>query len=269
MREMQCFGKHIQEIGMSHTVEVRGVRIGEGIPKIIVPIVAETREEILRDARNLRESGCDLVEWRADWFDNVFSFDRVREILEELRGILGDRPLLFTFRTKKEGGEKEIDPEAYAELNIRAAETGSVDLIDAELFTGDEIVSRMITEAHAACVKVITSSHDFQHTPEKQEILARLLKMKTLGADILKVAVMPESRRDVITLLDATESFSSENPDVPIITMSMSGCGLVSRLSGESFGSAATFGAVGKTSAPGQIDAETLGNILEVIHKNS
>ena len=32
---------------MSKYVEVRGVKIGEGVPKICVPIVGKTKEEIL------------------------------------------------------------------------------------------------------------------------------------------------------------------------------------------------------------------------------
>ena len=41
--------------------------------------------------------------------------------------------------------------------------------------------------------------------------------------------------------------------DRPIITMSMAATGVISRVCGEVFGSALTFGAVGKASAPGQI----------------
>jgi len=61
------------------------------------------------------------VEWRVDWFEHVFEFDKVEEVLKELREVLGNIPILMTFRTSKEGGEKAIEPEAYAELNIKAA----------------------------------------------------------------------------------------------------------------------------------------------------
>ena len=47
-----------------------------------------------------------------------------------------DTPILFTFRTSKEGGEKAITPDAYAALNKAAAQTGNVDLIDVEAYTG-------------------------------------------------------------------------------------------------------------------------------------
>ena len=37
-------------------VEVRGVKIGEGIPKIIVPIVGTTKREILEAASSIMEN---------------------------------------------------------------------------------------------------------------------------------------------------------------------------------------------------------------------
>ena len=61
---------------MSNCIEVRGVRIGEGMPKIIVPIVGRTREEILDAANTLKNRRMDLVEWRADWYDDVFDYSK-------------------------------------------------------------------------------------------------------------------------------------------------------------------------------------------------
>ena len=92
--------------------------------------------------------------------------------------------------------------------------------------------------------------------------------MQDLGADIPKIAVMPQNKKDVLTLLAATEEMASEYADRPIITMSMAGTGLISRLCGEVFGSALTFGAVGKASAPGQMNASDLREILTLIDKS-
>ena len=268
---------------VSKCVEVRGVKIGEGIPKIIVPIVGTTKREILEAASSIMENALkgsafgenvfeekvfDLVEWRADWFEDVFEFGKVEDVLKELREELGNIPLLFTFRTAREGGEKAIEPEEYAQLNIKAAQTGLVDLIDVESFTGDDVVREIIEEAHKAGVKVVGSNHDFDKTPEKEEIVRRLRRMQELGADVPKIAVMPGSREDVLTLLAATQEMSAQYARGPIITMSMSGTGLVSRLCGEVFGSACTFAAVGRASAPGQIDAVELAGVLKLIHTN-
>ena len=198
----------------------------------------------------------------------MFDFDALVDALTELRAALGTLPLLMTFRTSKEGGEKAIDAEAYAELNIKAAQTGLVDLIDVEVFTGDEIVSRIIREAHAAGVKVVASNHDFDKTPDKEDIVGRLRKMQAMDADIPKIAVMPRSKRDVLTLLAATEEMATDYADRPIITMSMSGTGVISRLCGEVFGSALTFGAAAKASAPGQMGVEDLSTVLGLLHKS-
>ena len=117
-------------------------------------------------------------------------------------------------------------------------------------------------------MKVVASNHDFDKTPEKEELVHRLCKMQELGADIPKIAVMPQNKKDVLTLLAATEEMASEHADRPIITMSMAGTGLVSRLCGEVFGSALTFGAVGKASAPGQMNAADLNTVLNLIHNS-
>ncbi|WP_287477312.1 MULTISPECIES: type I 3-dehydroquinate dehydratase [Anaerostipes] len=251
-----------------NTVKVRNIEIGAGIPKICVPIVGVTKEEIIAEAKTFDSIPVDVVEWRVDWFENVFEFDKVEDVLKDLREALGETPILFTFRTSKEGGEKAIEPEPYKELNIQAAKSGYVDLVDVEVFTGDEIVKEIIENAHACGVKVVASNHDFDKTPEKDEIVRRLQKMQELNADIPKIAVMPTCKKDVLTLLSATEEMYTNYADRPIITMSMAGTGVISRLCGEVFGSALTFGAAKKASAPGQMGVEDLKTVLELLDKS-
>ena len=248
------------------TIKIRNIEIGAGMPKICVPITGVTKEDIISEANSFDSIPVDVVEWRADWFENVFDFEKVLDVLKDLRDALGDTPLLMTFRTSKEGGEKAIEDAAYAELNIKAAQSGYVDLIDAEVFKGDELVHQIIWKAHEAGVKVIASNHDFFRTPDKDDIIGRLRKMQDLNADILKIAVMPQNKKDVLTLLAATEEMTDKYADRPIITMSMAGTGVISRLCGEVFGSALTFGAAGKASAPGQMDVNDLNTILVLLH---
>ena len=55
-----------------HPVKVKGIVIGEGIPKICVPIMAETAEQVVQQAKILAplttrsHQVVDLVEWRED-----------------------------------------------------------------------------------------------------------------------------------------------------------------------------------------------------------
>ncbi|MCD7837933.1 MAG: type I 3-dehydroquinate dehydratase [Clostridiales bacterium] len=249
-------------------VVVKNCRIGEGKAKIIVPIVGVTQEAILAEAATFDSIPVDVVEWRIDWYEDVFDTAKVIETAGKLQQVLGDIPVLCTFRTAKEGGEKAIEPEVYAQLLKDVAASGTVDLIDVEIFTGDAIVSDIIAAAHAAGVKVVASNHDFFKTPSQSDIVYRLRKMQDMGADIPKIAVMPTCKKDVITLLAATEEMATNFADRPIITMSMSGTGVISRLVGESLGSSMTFGAAAKASAPGQIGVKELDTVLETIHNS-
>ncbi|VUC85423.1 3-dehydroquinate dehydratase [Salmonella sp. NCTC 11881] len=134
-------------------------------------------------------------------------------------------------------------------------------------FTGDDEVKATVGYAHQHNVAVIMSNHDFHKTPAAEEIVQRLRKMQELGADIPKIAVMPQTKADVLTLLTATVEMQERYADRPIITMSMSKTGVISRLAGEVFGSAATFGAVKKASAPGQISVADLRTVLTILHQ--
>ena len=167
-------------------VLVRNIEIGSGMPKVCVPIVEKNREDILSTAKAIGSTEADLVEWRADWYEDVSAFSEVIKTANMLRSILGETPLLFTFRSAREGGEKELSLESYAALLENVAKTDFVDLIDVEVFSGDDAVKNIIQTAHAHGVKVIASNHDFEGTPAREELVARLCKMQDLGADILK-----------------------------------------------------------------------------------
>ena len=250
------------------TVIVRGVNIGEGSPKIIVPIVEKTKDTILKKAKSFIDMKIDAVEWRVDFFDEVFVIESVIDVLKHIRALLVDIPIIFTFRTKKEGGEREISMEDYTALNIAVAKSGDADLIDVEILSGDDIVKENIKNIHEEGVFVIGSNHDFYKTPKKDDIISRLRKMQNMGVDISKIAVMPNSADDVITLLIATNEMYKKYADRPIVTMSMGPLGVISRISGELFGSSMTFGSVGQVSAPGQIPVEQLATTLDILHQS-
>ena len=251
------------------TVRVRNLTIGEGMPKICVPIVGKTADEILNEAANIRELGADLVEWRLDWFEGIDDTAQSVAVAQELNEALGpDLPLLCTIRTADEGGNSSLDAAEYCALNKALIESGAVDLVDVELFLGDELMRELVAFAHDHDVAVVASNHDFDATPARDEIIARLTRMQDLGANILKIAVMPQTNRDVIELLAATEEMASDHARQPIVTMSMGGAGSISRIAGEVFGSAITFGCASQASAPGQIDVSNLRTLLSLLHES-
>ncbi|WP_019913461.1 type I 3-dehydroquinate dehydratase [Paenibacillus sp. HW567] len=253
---------------MSGTVTVKDITLGEGMPKICVPLVGTTAAELVEEAEALKALAPDLVEWRSDFFTEVEEPAAVLGMLNQLHAILPDIPLIFTFRSAREGGEREISAEYYIRLNQAAAGSGHVDIIDVELAGEEADVRGLIAAAHACGVFVIVSNHDFDGTPSEEEMVSRLRRAQELGGDLPKIAVMPQNAGDVLTLLAATNTMQEQYADRPIITMSMAGEGVISRLAGEIFGSALTFGAAHKPSAPGQVAVAELRKALELLHRS-
>lgn len=249
------------------SVFIKNVELGEGRTKICLPIIATTKEEILKEGAELKTSVADIIEWRADFYEDVMNNEKVLEVLDELTEVLGDKPVLFTFRTKNEGGERAIDVLYYKLLIGSVIKQQKAGAVDVELFMGEGMLEELVAKAEKYGMVVVASNHDFGKTPEKEVISQRLITMKKKGAHVSKIAVMPKSEKDVLELLGATYDVKTQYPDMTLITMSMGKMGVISRIGGGVFGSAMTFGAKTKeqASAPGQVEASQLKDILEVV----
>lgn len=248
------------------TVTIRGVTLGAGAPKLIVPIVDETQEGILNKAKEITALPVDMVEWRVDFYQDVLYSDKLLETLGKLRAALGELPLMFTLRTRHDGGELDVTFEQYKAVNMTAAASGCADVIDVEIYHGAEVLRDHIDAIHGAGAKVIGSFHDFRGTPSREEMVSRLRQAQDMDSDISKIAVMPQRQEDVLALLDASVEMKEKYATRPILTISMGPMGMVSRVACETTGSCMTFGAVGKTSAPGQIQAAELRHTLDMLH---
>ena len=246
-------------------VHVKGTSIGEGLPKIVVSVTGGTTGALLEQVDALAGHDVDIVEWRVDHFGALADLDAVLAAARALAARLPDTPLLFTCRTSAEGGDAEISADAYGTLNATLAASGLVDLVDVEYERDGGAVDRILAAAREHGVPVVASYHDFGTTPARAEIVARLRAMQEAGFDICKIAVMPRSAADVLTLLDATRAMHEDHADRPLITMSMGQLGMVSRLAGGLFGSAATFGMLGEASAPGQAPVDELSAALRLL----
>lgn len=250
---------------MKNVVRVKNITIGEGKPKVCVPITGATKQEISEELDLLQTIKVDLVEWRGDLFQEIENEKSVKNILQKINQEIPNLPLLFTFRTKEEGGGREITLEKYKGINRFIIESEMADLIDVELYRGEKLVRELVSFAHLHNQKVVISNHDFTQTPSLEEIISRLQLAVDYEADIGKIAVMPKSNQDVLSLLSATSNMN-ERSSIPIVTMSMGGEGVISRLAGEVFGSAITFASGIQASAPGQIEPEKLQTVLTIIH---
>ena len=247
-------------------VNIRGCCIGEGRPKVIIPIVERTETSILETAAQFSTLRADCVEWRVDLFEGAKDLGAIARCLAKLRVALKDKLLLVTFRTKAEGSNVELSHEEYLHFIRTVLATDCADLIDIEFFTTGAELPALIEEAHTAGAAVVCSSHDFHKTPPRAELVSRMVAMRQARADLPKLAVMPQSRTDVLELLAATAEMADQHPEIPIITMSMGALGAVSRLCGEALGSAMTFANPGQASAPGQVSLNIVNEVLDALH---
>lgn len=249
---------------MMKTIQCKNLIFNSGLPKICIPLTGKNITSILDEINDLNQVDHDLAELRIDLFEDVDDFSKVVDLLKKIREIYF-KPLLFTFRTKKEGGVHDMSEENYFELIHMATDSGLIDMVDIELFSHEESLRKAVAFAHEKHIKVVMSNHDFHKTPDKDEIIKRLVKMQENGADISKIAVMPTCNDDVLELLSATMEVKNKY-GFPCITMSMGRLGAITRLSGELFGSCMTFAVVKNTSAPGQISAAKVKEVLDLLH---
>lgn len=233
--------------------------------KTIVPITAKNKEQALAQAQVIANTAdADLAEFRIDLLSFASDTKQVIALGHELKKILGNKPMIATIRTKNEGSQLEISDADYGKNYQAYLKNPFMDWLDVEMFRDQKVVSEIVQKAHQKKVLVVMSNHDFQKTPSQDEIEKRLLKQDQMGADVLKIAVMPKSKQDVFTLMNATLKVSQQTTK-PLLTMSMGQLGTISRVATANMGGSYSFGMIGQASAPGQIDVAKLKQILQTV----
>lgn len=247
-------------------VTVRGKIIGGVDPLICLPLVAQTKADLLSQATELTALAPDLLEWRIDGYGKVEDIGDSLQTLAELRAVIEEIPLIFTCRIDAEGGMKKIDQQVRLELITETIRTTAADIIDVEMCNERPFIETVIEASRSHGAKLIFSYHNFDKTPEEDFIHGKLVEGRDLGADIAKVAVMPGNYQDVLTLLSATVKARTEKLGIPIVTMSMGPEGAITRLAGGLFGSDITFAIGRQASAPGQIPIAALRKAMEALY---
>ncbi|MDD2643542.1 MAG: type I 3-dehydroquinate dehydratase [Methanobacteriaceae archaeon] len=213
--------------------------------KIAVPIFKKDKKSIIEEAQYCIQKGADLIEFRIDGMDNPKP-QIVREIIEEI-----NFPTIATNRVKTEGGLFKGTEEQR--VNILLETVDVAEFVDIELQTNDNLI-KQITETN---VKTIISYHDFKKTPPLNELLNIVFKEKNLG-NIAKVALMPNDLEDTLTVL----AILSHCEDT--IAISMGDIGSYTRVISTKFNAPITFAVSSDVTAPGQIDIETMKQLLNL-----
>jgi 3-dehydroquinate dehydratase I len=242
--------------------------IGEGTqPLVCTPMVEKTKESIICELEKILLKSPDIIEWRADFFEDLADTEEVVTLGNKIKEITDDIPVIFTIRSIREGGQPISLSDAEAiELKAAICKKTNIEYVDCELSNKREYIQYLREISKQSNTKIIGSFHNFQYTPSKEVLFTKLSEAEGYGMDAAKVAVMPKQLEDVLLLLSVTLE-AKNKLKIPVITMSMGELGAVTRMIGGIFGSSLTFAVGQSTSAPGQIPIEDLREIINIMRK--
>ena len=250
-------------------ITLNGKPLGSGrFPTICTPLVGRTHDQVLAELALVLPKQPDLLEWRVDFFAAIGDTAAVIALAHAIRAAAQGIPVLFTRRSTKEGGEPiPLNEEQVVSLIAAVCASGSVDLVDFEMNNDPAHIAQVRSAAHANQVALLLSFHNFQSTPTQEILCQRFAQAQQLGADVAKIAVMPQRLEDVLAVLSATLA-SSQTLDIPLVSMSMGGYGSLTRLFGWAFGSAMSFAVGAAASAPGQVPIEDMNSVMAILQKS-
>lgn len=246
-----------------------GRLIGEGNqPLVCTPLVGTRRELIQVELDCVLKKKPDLLEWRADYFEGISDANAVIAVAQEIKAKAGDLPVILTIRSNREGGQPiSLSEKEVLGLYIAICQNTDVEYVDYELSNRLEYFKELRRIALESNTKIIASYHNFMVTPDPEFLHKKISEAITLHADVVKVAVMSNDPKDVLTLLSVT--LEARNViDIPIVSVSMGSFGTLTRMVGGVFGSAVTFAVGDSSSAPGQIPIEDLRTVLGIVQKS-
>ena len=224
--------------------------------KLVVSVMPKSLEEV-QGIDAMRYIDADIIEWRADFLPKEAILQVAPAIFEKFAG----RELLFTLRTRAEGGEIDLDSTEYVQIIKDVAQLYQPEYIDFEYFSHKDVFEEMLDFPN-----LVLSYHNFQETPENMmEILSELT---SLTPKVVKVSVMAHTEQDVLDLMNFTRGFKTLNPEQEYVTISMGKVGKVSRITSDVTGSSWSFASLDEASAPGQISLSSMKKIREILNED-
>ncbi|MBN2341204.1 MAG: type I 3-dehydroquinate dehydratase [Deltaproteobacteria bacterium] len=157
-----------------------------------------------------------------------------------------DVRLVATCRANGQGEERR------AEILRWAIEAGA-DYVDLEIETDSSFKAPLVQLAREKGCKVIVSYHNFEHTPDTEELHRIVETCFFHGADIAKVACHVETPSEAARIIGLGDH------EKPVIPIGMGEMGRIARVAAPFVGSPFSYASMdGEDAAPGQIDAKIL-----------
>jgi len=219
---------------------------------ICVSIMAEDTHGAVQRIKRA-EPLADMIEVRLDAMKTC----NLAEVIQATR-----KPVMVTYRSKREGGKGSAGPEMRTRSLLEAVEAGA-DLVDVEYEMPLEF-RRRISQARGRC-RVVLSVHRTGGTPSRKELEGLFRSMRATGADIVKIvtkAETPEDNLRVLSLIPRARKLNTR-----LIAFCMGPMGRLSRMASPLLGGYLTFASLekGEESAQGQIAVAEMRRIMEVL----
>ena len=217
---------------------------------ICVPIIAKNTDEALEKIARANPMA-DMLEFRLDVMESF----RLKDMLQ-----IASKPVVVTYRSKKEGGKGPANYETQTRYLCKAFEADA-DFVDVEYSMPPELRRKIFQDRRRS--KIIASVHLLDRTPSKEELDEIFGSLAATGADIVKIVTRAQSPEDNLRVLGLIPQ--ARKMDVKIIAFCMGPMGRISRIASLLFGGYLTFASLeeGEESAEGQIPVTEMKRILE------
>lgn len=228
-------------------VQLRDVVLGSGRPALILPLVPRNLRELQEMTEEALNCRPDILEWRADYFEEVEDCERVKEALALLRKMAGNSAILVTPRHVEENGVRAIGPEKKKEILRCVIQSRLADMVDVELRYEADFHAELRQLCRENGIALMISYHDLEGTPGEEEIIRKLQQEMERGANVCKVSFVAQNYGDIWRLGHAIRKAKGEEIPIPVVSISAGSLGTLSRIGAEAFGSDGTFVSVGRT----------------------
>jgi len=190
----------------------------------------------------------EMAEIRIDLTE--FTDDEIRKIFSRKKKLIATcRPGIFA-------------PEERKHKLMVAIESGAT-FVDIEYEAPEEYRSKLIDFAHTYQCDVILSYHNFELTPELDELERIMYQCFEMGADLAKIATMVRVNRDNSKILSLYKAPGR------LVAIGMGELGKISRIVAPFLGAEFTFASLSEdnATAPGQLSYARLNQfIIEIQH---
>ena len=219
---------------------------------ICVSIIAKSTDEYLEKIAKANAIA-DMVELRLDLMESLRLKDMVRRI---------SKPVIATYRSKKEGGKGSADYSTRTRYLWNAIEAGA-DFVDVEYSMPLEVRHSFFQTPRP--FGVISSTHLLNGTPDTERLIATLRKLAATGADVVKIVTQARAPEDNLRILNLIPM--AQKMGIKIITFCMGPVGRISRVASPLMGGYLTFSSLeeGDESGEGQIPVTQMRTIMDIL----